>query len=416
MIQLSRVGNAFLPTTLMNPYFWCCKWRAKKPAHPTWLFNKRGAAIYFLLLAFAPPAYTDEPMNHAGADHLAAAKGTDSQNIMNIDVERLQSIGVTFEEAKYRPMAQNIRTVGHVEIDERLIAQVNIKIEGWIEQLNVNTTGEHVKKGQILFTLYSPELVATQQEYLLALQSAKALGNSEFPEVARGANSLLDVARRRLGLWDIEKYHLRDLERTGDVQKTLPIHAPLTGTVITKTALAGMHVNPGDQLYTIADLTRVWVLADIYEYELPLIRLGQIASVSLSYAPRNQYQSRIVFIYPTVDPQTRTAKVRFELDNPSEIFKPGMFANLELAVPLGTRLVVSKNAVLETGERQIIFIHLGGGKLEWRNVKTGQRSGDWIEILEGLNEGEHIVTSANFLLDSESQLKSAVGGMKGMKH
>ncbi len=382
------------------------------------LLNKWGAAaIYFLLLAFfAPPAYTEAPPNHDGANHLAAPKGPDSQNIMNIDVERLQSIGVKFEEAKYRLMEEKIRTVGRVEINERFIAQVNIKIAGWIEQLYVNTTGEHVKKGQILFTLYSPELVATQQEYLLALQSAKALGNSEFPEVARGANSLLDVARRRLRLWDIENYHLRDLERTGEVLKTLPIHAPLTGTVITKTALAGMRVNPGDQLYTIADLTKVWVLADIYEYELPLIKLGQTASVSLSYAPNNQYQSRIDFIYPTVDPQTRTAKVRFVLDNPSEIFKPGMFANVELAVPLGTRLVVSKNAVLESGERQIIFIHLGGGKLEWRNVKIGQRSGDWIEILEGLHEGEHIVTSANFLLDSESQLKNAVGGMKGMKH
>lgn len=159
------------------------------------LFNKSGAlAIYALLLAAAPPAYAEEPPNHAGADHLAAAKGPDSPYIMNIDVERLQSIGVKFEEAKYRPMEQNIRTVGRVEIDERLIAQVNIKIEGWIKQLYVNTTGEHVKKGQILFTLYSPELVATQQEYLLALQSAKALGSSEFPEVARGANSLLDVA------------------------------------------------------------------------------------------------------------------------------------------------------------------------------------------------------------------------------
>lgn len=381
------------------------------------LFNNSGAAaIYFLLLIAAPPTYAEDPVNHVGADHLAATRERDAPNIMTIDAERLQSIGVKFEEAKYRLMEQNIRTVGRVEINERLIAQVNIKIEGWIEQLFVNTTGEHVKKGQILFTLYSPELVATQQEYLLALQSAKTLGNSEFPEVAKGANSLLDMARRRLGLWDIETYHLRDLERTGDVLKTLPIHAPLTGTVITKTALAGMHVNPGDQLYTIADLSRVWVLADIYEYELPLIKPGQTASVSLSYAPKNQYQSRIDFIYPTVDPETRTAKVRFELDNPAEIFKPGMFANVALAIPMGTRLVVSKNAVLESGERQIIFIHLGGGKLEWRSVKTGQRSGDWIEIMEGLNEGEHIVTSANFLLDSESQLKNAVSGMTGMKH
>lgn len=381
------------------------------------LCNHYGILVIFsLLLLPALSAYPDEITNHTGAAHLSTAKATDSRNIMNIDIERLQSIGVTFEETKYRLMEEHIRTVGRVETDERFIAQVNIKIEGWIDQIYVNTTGQHVKKGQILFSLYSPELVATQQEYLLALQSAKSLGNSEFPEVATGAKSLLDVTRRRLALWDIEKYHLRDLERTGAVLRTLPIHAPLTGTVITKTALAGMHVNPGDQLYTIADLTKIWVLADIYEYELPLIKLGQTASVSLSYAPQNQYQSRIEFIYPTVDPETRTAKVRFELDNPAEIFKPGMFANVELNVPLGNRLAVPKNAVLESGERQIIFIHQGGGKLEWRSVKTGQRSGDWIEILEGLNEGEHIVTSANFLLDSESQLKNAVGGMQGMKH
>ncbi|MGR9036931.1 MAG: efflux RND transporter periplasmic adaptor subunit, partial [Gammaproteobacteria bacterium] len=167
---------------------------------------------------------------------------------------------------------------------------------------------------------------------------------------------------------------------------------------------------------TIADLSKIWVSADIYEYELPLVRVGQTASIGLSYVPQTVYTGRIGFIYPTVDPETRTAKVRFELANPDGVLKPGMYANVELNLPLGTRLAVSKDAVLESGERQIIFIHHGGGRLEWRNVKIGVRSGDWVEILQGLNEGEHIVTSANFLLDSESQLKSAVGGMAGMKH
>jgi Cu(I)/Ag(I) efflux system membrane fusion protein len=268
----------------------------------------------------------------------------------------------------------------------------------------------------VLFTLYSPELVATQEEYLLALQSARVLGSSEFEDVARGAKSLLDVSRRRLLLWDIEAYHLRDLEQTGKVLKSLPIHAPLTGAVIAKKALAGMHVNAGDELYIIADLSRIWVVADIYEYELPLIRIGQTATVGLSYAPQKPFAGQIAFIYPTVDPQTRTAKVRFELENPEELLKPGMFANVELRIPLGTRLAVPSDAVLESGERQIIFIHLGGGRLEWRRVKTGQPSGGQVEILEGLKEGEHVVTSANFLLDSESQIKSAVGGMQGMKH
>lgn len=348
-------------------------------------------------------------------DH-AAHSAAEPANTMTISNERLQSIGVKFEEATRREVNKTIRTVGRVETDERRLARVNIKLEGWIDQLYVNTTGEKVKKGQLLFTLYSPDLVATQEEYLLAVRAAKTLGNSEFPEVADGARSILDVSRRRLQLWDIAEYHIRDLERTGKVLKTLPFHAPLSGTVIEKTAVAGMRVMPGEVLYTIADLTKIWILADIYEYELPLIQAGQMAQVSLSYAPQTLFTGRIAFVYPTVDPETRTAKVRFELDNSKELLKPGMYANVELAIPLGMRLVVSKDAVLESGERQIIFIHHGGGQLEWRNIKIGLRSGDWIEILEGLNEGEHIVTSANFLLDSESQLKNAVGGMKGMKH
>lgn len=353
--------------------------------------------------------------NQDHAAHSTAASGKTS-NTMTISNERLQSIGVKFEEATRREVNKIIRTVGRVETDERRLARVNIKLEGWIDQLYVNTTGQKVKKGQLLFTLYSPDLVATQEEYLLAVRAAKTLGTSDFPEVAEGARNILEVSRRRLQLWDIADYHIKDLERTGKVLKTLPFHAPLNGTVIEKTALAGMRVMPGEVLYTIGDLSKIWVIADIYEYELPLIQTGQTAQVSLSYAPQTVFTGRIAFIYPTVDPETRTAKVRFELDNPKELLKPGMYANVELAVPLGTRLAVSKDAVLESGERQIIFIHHGGGRLEWRNVKIGLRGGDWVEIVEGLQEGEHIVTSANFLLDSESQLKAAVGGMPGMKH
>jgi Cu(I)/Ag(I) efflux system membrane fusion protein len=339
-----------------------------------------------------------------------------SENSMFISPERLQSIGVKFEPAQRRPLERTIRTVGRVEVDERQLARVTVKLEGWIDRLFVNYTGEHVKQGQVLFTLYSPELVATQEEYLIALRSSRTLGQSEFPEVAAGAKALLAASRRRLLLWDIQESHIRDLERTGEVLTTLPIHAPLSGTVINKMAVAGLQTKPGDELYTIANLSHIWIVGDIYEYELPLIEIGQTASVSLSYAPDISVKARIGFIYPTVDPQTRTAKVRFELDNPGERLKPGMYTNLELKIPLGVRLAVSKDAILESGERQIIFIHLGGGRLEWRNAKTGLRSGNWVEILEGVQEGEHVVTSANFLIDSESQLKSAVGGMPGMKH
>jgi Cu(I)/Ag(I) efflux system membrane fusion protein len=370
------------------------------------------ACGFFVALLISPRLHAEAEDHSAHAGHTTG----NGMNTMTVSPERLQSIGVKFEEAKRHAVSKTIRTVGRVETDERRLARVNIKLEGWIDQLYVNTTGQKVKKGQLLFTLYSPDLVATQEEYLLAVRAAKTLGTSEFPEVTEGARNILDVSRRRLQLWDVADYHIRDLERTGKVLKTLPFHAPLSGTVIEKTAVAGMRVMPGDVLYTIADLSKIWVIADIYEYELPLIQAGQIAKVSLSYAPQTVFTGRIAFVYPTVDSETRTAKVRFELDNPKELLKPGMYANVELALPLGTRLAVSKDAVLESGERQIIFIHHGGGQLEWRNVKIGLRGGDWVEIVDGLQEGEHIVTSANFLLDSESQLKSAVGGMAGMKH
>ena len=338
------------------------------------------------------------------------------ENVIALSPERLQAIGVKFELAKQRPVERSIRTVGQVEIDERRLAHVNIKLEGWIDQLFVNSTGERVRKGKILFTLYSPDLVATQTEYLLALKSQQTLGQSPFPEIAERAKSLLDVTRRRLKLWDITQDHLDDLERTGEVQRTLPIHAPLSGTVIKKVALAGMYVKPGEELYTIADLSQIWITADVYKSELPFVKIGQTATVSLSYDPRTVLQGRIVFIYPVLDPQTRTGKVRFELANPGEQLKPGMYTNVDLKTALGTRLFVPTEAILDSGDRQVMFIHLGEGRLEWRLVKLGVRAGEWVEVLEGVKEGEHIVTSANFLIDSESQLKAAVGGMKGMQH
>lgn len=391
-------------------------------------------ALFFFLRP-QPPAIVSPPAPAEAPAHPGHERGDEAQpmqedhaipaqnqalappeNSMVISLERLQSIGVKFEPAEQRLLERAIRTVGRVEVDERQLARVTVKLEGWIDRLYVNYTGEHVRKGQILFTLYSPELVATQEEYLIALRSSRTLGQSEFPEVAAGAKALLAASRRRLLLWDIRESHIHDLERTGEVLTTLPIHAPLSGTVISKTAVAGLQTKPGDELYTIANLSHIWIIGDIYEYELPLIEIGQTANVSLSYAPDVSLKARISFIYPTVDPQTRTAKVRFELDNPGERLKPGMYTNLELKIPLGVRMAVPKDAILESGERQIIFIHLGGGRLEWRNAKLGVRAGDWVEVLEGVREGEHVVTSANFLIDSESRLRSAVGGMPGMKH
>lgn len=360
------------------------------------------------------PAGTSITAQDGQHKHAAQDMPVTNANTMTIAPERLQTIGVKFQEAARRPLDKLIRTVGRVEIDERLVGRVNLKFEGWIEELRVSAIGDHVKKGQILFTIYSPDLVATQEEYLLALQSHRELGTSEFPEVARGAKELFEATRRRFRLWDIKDNHIQDLERTGKVLRTLPIHSPASGTVIRMEARAGTFVTPGTELYFIADLSRIWILADIYEYELPFIKMGQGATVTLSYDPDAKLHGHVAFIYPMLDPKTRTAKVRFELDNPGEKLKPDMYANVELKIPLGTRLVVPRDAILESGERQLLFIHHGGGQLEWRSVTLGAKAGDWVEVREGLKEGDHVVTGANFLIDSESQLKAAVGGMAGM--
>ena len=343
-----------------------------------------------------------------------ASRLTPEAGTVTIPPERLQTIGVKYGQVTRRPLEKIIRTVGRVAVDERRLAKVTIKFHGWIEELFVSALGDHVKKGQRLFTIYSPDLVATQEEYLLALQGRKQLGESQFPEVASSSQELLEATRHRLHFWDISEEHIRDLERTKQVKKTLPIHSPIAGTVIRKEIVQGAHVEPGQELYTIVDLSRVWVLADIYEYELAFVKAGQQASVTLSYDPSTVLTGRVGFIYPMLDPKTRTAKVRFELDNADEKLKPDMYANVELRVNLGTRLAIPQEAIIESGQKQIVFLHLGGGKLEPRLVKTGAKTGEWSEVLTGLKEGEHIVTSANFLIDSESRLKSVVEGMGGM--
>ena len=338
--------------------------------------------------------------------------------VMTIAPERLQMIGVKYEAVARRPLEKVIRTVGRVAVDERRLAKVTIKFHGWIEKLLVSAVGDHVKKGDVLFTIYSPDLVATQEEYLLALESRKQLGESEFPEVARGSKDLLDSARHRFHLWDIGDEHIRQLERTGQVLRTLPIHSPITGTVIRKEVLQGAHVEAGDELYTIADLSHIWILADVYEYELGFVKHNQKATVTLSYEPGTVLNGIVGFVYPTLDPKTRTAKVRVELDNADDKLKPDMYANVELQADLGTKLAIPQEAVIESGQKQVVFLHHGGGRLEPRLIQTGAKTGAWYEVIEGLKEGDHVVTSANFLIDSESRLKAVVdsmGGMPGMK-
>ncbi|HAT9777357.1 TPA: efflux RND transporter periplasmic adaptor subunit [Legionella pneumophila subsp. pneumophila] len=339
-------------------------------------------------------------------------KQSTPKNEMVIDPVRLQAIGITSEPVRRQVVEKTIRTVGRVEADERRVAHIHVRFDGWIEKLFINFTGEKVKAGQALFTVYSPELVATQQEYLLALNAQKILSKNTTSSAASGAKGAFQAAHQRLLLWGISEQDIEQLKRTGNVTRTMTIHSPIQGTVLKKMALVGMRIEPGDELYTIADLSRLWVLGDIYEYELPYIRLGQTADLTLTYLPNVLFKAKLDFIYPTIDMKTRTAKVRFEVDNQKEQLKPGMFTNLELKIPLGERLMVSKNAVLISGERAVVFIYHGNGKIEWRDVTLGVRAGDLIEIVQGVKEGDKIITSANFLIDSESQLKAAMGGMQ----
>ena len=387
---------------------------AAGPARRWW--NARGAEQSRAQSTPVSGEHAGHGVPAAAAPPDQAGGGETAERIVEISPEKLQSVGVKFERAERRSLEREIRTVGRAAIDERRLARVNVKIEGWIQDLSVNYTGQRVERGQLLFTLYSPELLATQREYLLALKARDMFKNNPSSRVVEDSFSLLDSARQRLKLWDITDDQIQELERTGQASKTVAFYSPISGIVTEKKAFAGARVSPGDEVYTIADLSQIWIVADIYEFELPLIQIGQSAVVSLSYDPGRVLNGRVTFVYPTLDAETRTAKVRFEVPNPGERIKPEMYANVELKIPLGRRLVVPRDAVLESGERQIIFIHHGGGKLEWRNAKLGVQAGDWIEIREGLKEGENIVTSANFLLDSESRLKTAIGGMTGMSH
>lgn len=324
-----------------------------------------------------------------------------------VSPRKQQLIGVKTEKAQVRSLTHTIRTVGLVEVDETKLRHVHTKLEGWVQKLYVKFTGEEVRKGQKLFEIYSPELVSTQEEYLLALKAVRTLGDSEFPEVAENARSLLEVTRQRFALWDITPDHIEDLERTGKVLQTLPLHAPSSGYVLNMQVRDGMHVTPARELYTLADLSPVWVLAELYEYEIPLVRLGEEAAITFPYFPGKVFTGKVAYIYPVLEPKTRTVKVRFELPNPGWKLKPGMFANVELQISRGERLVVPSTAVLDSGTEQLVFVDRGQGMFEPRKVTTGVRTRDWYEILEGIEPGEPVVTSGNFLIDSESNLKAA---------
>ncbi len=334
---------------------------------------------------------------------------------VQISPDRQQLIGVKIGTVEKKPLERVIRTVGRVDYDEQKITTVSLKVGGWIEDLYVDFTGKYVKKGEPLLSLYSPDLVSTQEEYLLALQTKKTLSKSSFPEIAGSGESIAESAKRRLKLWDISDEEIKNLEETGKAKKNLTLYAPFSGYVLEKSAYKGMNVMPGASLFKLADLSDVWLYADVYEYELPYIRLGQQASIQLASLPGETFTGKAIYIYPSLNQETRTAKVRFEFKNPQEKLKPEMYANVEIKSRLGERLAVPAGAIIDTGLRKMAIVAKGEGYFEPREVKA-TRVDDYYEVISGLKQGEKVVTSASFLVDSESNLKEAMAGMPGMEH
>jgi Cu(I)/Ag(I) efflux system membrane fusion protein len=336
---------------------------------------------------------------------------------VELDPERVQAMGIRTERVAARPFTSTLRTVGIVEIDETRVAHVQTKFEGWIENLHVDFVGKPVTAGQPLFSVYSPELVAAQEEYVLALKSAE--GDREGPmaaEIDRWSRSLVDAARRRLARWDIPAVEIERLERERTPRRALTINSPVSGIVLKKTAVRGMNVEPGMDMFTIADFSRVWVQADVYERDMPYVRVGQSARLSLEALPGRTLHGRVEFISPTVDETTRTVKVRLEFENRRGLLKPGMYTTAELTLDMGRGLALPEEALIDTGQQKIVFVARGGGRFEPREVQLGSKVDSFYQVLSGLAAGEEVATSAQFLLDSESRLKAAGGAGGGHAH
>lgn len=335
-----------------------------------------------------------------------------SEGVIKIDPVTVQNIGVRTALAELGIVSREIRTDGQITYDEKLVEHVHSKVSGWIEKLYVDTAGAVVHKGQELLSFYSPDLVSTQEEYLQALRYRNKVSGSSFTEIVDGAQSLLDATKKRLLYMDFTPGQIKSLEERGSVIKDVKLYSEGNGIVVTKNVLRGMKIDPMMELYTIADISRVWLIASIYEYEIPFIRLGQVAEMTLPYDPGVTYKGRITFIYPYLSNKTRTVQVRIEFDNPERKLKPDMYADAVIKPDAGNKtIIVPSESLIRTGSRNIVITSLGEGKFLPKEVVPGAEGKGIVQILEGLEEGEEVVTSGQFLIDSESNLREAVKKM-----
>lgn len=335
---------------------------------------------------------------------------------VKIDPERIQLFGVRTEKVISRDLNKSIRAVGIVVTDERRVANIQTKFSGWIVDLYVNFTNQTVKKGEPLFSVYSPALLATQEEYIIAKKSAKNPLKGTFgEEYSRTNQKLLESVRQRLELWDIPQEEIYRLDQQAIPMKTLTIRSPINGIVLQKNAFAGMNVEPGMNIFTVADLSHVWVLADIFEQDISSIRMGQEAILTMNAFPERAFEGQVDFINYVLDQTTRTTKVRFDFNNAEMLLKPGMYGVIELTIPIGFVLALPEAAVIDTGTKKIVFIEKAPGFYRPIEVQLGVKGGGYYQVLKGLNENDLVVTSSQFLMDSESRIQATGGGMQGME-
>jgi RND family efflux transporter MFP subunit len=357
------------------------------------------------------PTPKKDPM---GMDYIPVYEGeqeeTPSAGLVKISPEKIQKIGVRTEAVAMQSLDKLVRAAGRVEPDERRTYAISPKFEGYVERLHVNATGQAVGKGQPLFEVYSPELVSAQREYAIASQGVESM-KAAGAEAQSSMRQLADASLARLRNWDISEEQLKALARSGDTKRTLTFRSPVAGIVTEKKAVQGMRFMPGEALYQVTDLSSVWVIADVFEQDIGLVKTGAKATLRINAYPDKFFEGKVAYVYPTLASETRTIPVRIELPNPGGLLKPGMFAQVELPTTgKGPVLTVPTSAVIDSGVRRIVLIESGEGRFEPREVKLGARSDDRVTVLDGLREGERVVVTANFLIDAESNLKAAVTG------
>ena len=368
-------------------------------------------------LADTSPTPKKDPM---GMDYIPVYEGEMPEagqqagtNQIRISTEKIQRLGVRVEAASMRALGKTVRAAGRIEPDERRVYVISPKFEGYVERLHVNVTGQPVVKGQPLFEVYSPELVSAQREYAIAMQGVQAMSGASS-EAQSGMKQLAESSLSRLRNWDLSSEQIGALVKTGEARRTITFRSPATGIITEKKAVQGMRFMPGEMLYQVTDLSSVWVLADVFEQDIGLVKTGAIAAVKINSYPDKVFKGMITYVYPTLKAETRTIPVRVELPNPGQLLKPAMFSQVEVQVGATVPvLTIPDSAVIDSGTRLIVLVQLKEGRFEPREVKLGARSDNYFEVREGVKEGEQVVVAANFLIDAESNLKAAVGGLGG---